>query len=48
MALGPRALGHEPLVLGEQRENVVKAVESTGVITFRDTDNPIFPWLPDK
>lgn len=47
MAVGPRALGHEPLVLGEQREKVVETVDSLGVVGFRDTNNPALPFLPD-
>jgi len=47
MAVGPRALGHEPLVLPNQRERVVEAVDSVGVVGFRDTDNPALPFLPD-
>lgn len=49
MAVGPRVLGHEPLVLEEQRNKVVEAVEQNGlgVVGIRSTREPALPILPD-
>lgn len=46
MSLGPAALGHDPVVLEEQREQVLEKIEQTGVVDFRD--DPLLPFLPDK
>lgn len=47
MATGPRVLGHEPLVLEEQRSKVVETIDGLGVVGIRTTDNPALPFLPD-
>jgi hypothetical protein len=49
MAVGPRVLGHEPLVLGDQREQLVKTVEDNGLglVSFRRRNDPALPALPD-
>lgn len=41
--VGPAALGHKPAVLSEQREKVLRTVEGTGVVKFRD--DPALPVL---
>lgn len=46
MPIGPAALGHDPVVLKEQREKVLDKIEESGAISFRD--NPMFPYFPDK
>jgi hypothetical protein len=40
---GPAALGHDPVVLGDQRKAALDAVEETGVVSFRN--DPALPWL---
>lgn len=46
MAIGPAILGHDPVVLEEQREKALDTVESVGVVSFRD--DPLLPMLPDS
>lgn len=46
MPIGPAALGHDPVVLEEQREQVLEMVEETGVVSFRE--DPLLPFMPDK
>jgi hypothetical protein len=45
MPLGPAALGHDPVVLENQRRKVLDTVEKSGVVKFRD--DPLLPFLPD-
>jgi hypothetical protein len=46
-SIGPAALGHDPVVLKEQREKVLDTVESAGVVQFRDKEAlPILPENP--
>jgi hypothetical protein len=40
---GPGVLGHDPVVLPDQRKKVRDAVESTGVVSFRD--DPALPFV---
>lgn len=40
---GPALLGHDPVVLGDQRKAALDAVEGTGVVSFRE--DPALPWL---
>lgn len=47
MPVGPAALGHEPLVGGEQRKKALKKIEDVGVVNFRESDDPLLPFLPD-
>jgi len=48
MPVGPRALGHDPLVLGEQRDKAVRKIEETGIVKFRRKGDPLLPFVPDK
>lgn len=45
MPLGPAALGHDPVILEEQREKVLDTVEGVGIVKFRDS--PLLPFVPD-
>jgi len=49
MAVGPRVLGHEPAVLGDQREQLIETVQETGpqIVGVRSTREPALPFLPD-
>jgi len=40
---GPAALGHDPVVLPEVREKAVETVESTGLVSFRNS--PALPFI---
>lgn len=44
--IGPAALGHEPVVLPEQRKKVLDTVEKTGAVSFRNS--PLLPFMPEK
>ena len=48
MPVGPAALGHEPAVGGEQRKKVLEKIEGTGVVNFRESDDPLLPFLDRK
>lgn len=45
---GPAILGHDPVVAGDARKQALDAVESTGVVNFRDNTDPALPWLNTK
>ena len=45
MPVGPAALGHDPVVGGEQRKKVLDKIEGTGAVSFRD--DPLLPFLPN-
>jgi len=40
---GPDVLGHDPVVAPNARRAVTDAIESVGVVEFRD--DPALPWL---
>lgn len=44
---GPAALGHDPVVLGDQRRKVLDTIEGTGVVSFRAKGDPALPFLKD-
>ena len=44
---GPAILGHDPVVLGEQRRKALDTIEGTGVVNFRSSNDPALPFIKD-
>lgn len=42
---GPRALGHDPVVLPEQRKKLIDTIEKSGVVKFRRSGDPALPFV---
>ena len=42
---GPRVLGHDPVVLPDQRNKIVDKVNDVGVVRFRESGDPALPFL---